>query len=179
MTATCWTLPARSWCSRRSARDEREWLERRRTAPGRFVGPGVTLLILTLFQAFLTLEFTVTADEQYLTSICLAFLALIVLEWFCYLVMRSVRRTGFEPETIAFFLSTLGMEVCASSTPDEMFRQVLFLLIGVALFFFLGWWLRDLQARQGRALAGRARGHGPARHNRDSRRGARRRRQAG
>ena len=33
-------------------RDEREWLERRRTAPGRFVGPGVTLLILSLFQAF-------------------------------------------------------------------------------------------------------------------------------
>ena len=126
-------------------REEREWLERRRTAPGRFVGPGVTLMILTLFQAFLTLEFTVSADEEYLVPICLAFLALIVLEWFCYLVMRSVRRTGFEPETIAFFLSTLGTAVAASSTPDDMFRQVLFLLIGVALFFFLGWWLRDLQ----------------------------------
>ena len=126
-------------------REEREWLERRRTAPGRFVGPGMTLMILTLFQAFLTLEFTVSADEEYLVPICLAFLALIVLEWFCYLVMRSVRRTGFEPETIAFFLSTLGTAVAASSTPDDMFRQVLFLLIGVALFFFLGWWLRDLQ----------------------------------
>ena len=126
-------------------REEREWLERRRTAPGRFVGPGVTLMILTLFQAFLTLEFTVSADEEYLVPICLAFLALIVLEWFCYLVMRSVRRTGFEPETIAFFLSTLGTAVAASSKPDDMFRQVLFLLIGVALFFFLGWWLRDLQ----------------------------------
>ena len=126
-------------------REEREWLERRRTAPGRFVGPGVSLMILTLFQAFLTLEFTVSADEEYLVPICLAFLALIVLEWFCYLVMRSVRRTGFEPETIAFFLSTLGTAVAASSTPDDMFRQVLFLLIGVALFFFLGWWLRDLQ----------------------------------
>lgn len=90
-------------------RDEREWLERRRTAPGRFVGPGVTLLILTLFQAFLTLEFTVTADEEYLMPICLAFLALIVLEWFCYLVMRSVRRTGFEPETIAFSSARLAL----------------------------------------------------------------------
>ena len=127
------------------SRDEREWLERRRTAPGRFVGPGVTLLILTLFQAFLTLEFTISAEDEYLMPICLAFLALIVLEWFCYLVMRSVRRTGFEPETIAFFLSTLGTAVAASSTPDDMFRQVLFLVLGVALFFFLGWWLRDLR----------------------------------
>ena len=126
-------------------RDEREWLGRRRTAPGRYVGPGVTLLILTLFQAFLTLEFTVTAEEEYLLPVCLAFLAIIVLEWFCYLVMRSVRRTGFEPETIAFLLSTLGMSVAASSTPDDMFRQVLFLCLGVALFFFLGWWLRDLR----------------------------------
>ena len=127
------------------SRDEREWLERRRTAPGRFVGPGVTLLILTLFQAFLTLEFTISAQEEYLFQVCLAFLALIVLEWFCYLVMRSVRRTGFEPETFAFFLSTLGTAVAASSTPDDMFRQVLFLVLGVALFFFLGWWLRDLR----------------------------------
>ena len=127
------------------SRDEREWLERRRTAPGRFVGPGVTLLILTLFQAFLTLEFTISAQEEYLFQVCLAFLALIVLEWFCYLVMRSVRRTGFEPETLAFFLSTLGTAVAASSTPDDMFRQVLFLVLGVALFFFLGWWLRDLR----------------------------------
>lgn len=127
------------------SRDEREWLERRRTAPGRFVGPGVTLLILTLLQAFLTLEFTISAEDEYLMPICLAFLALIVLEWFCYLVMRSVRRTGFEPETIAFFLSTLGTAVAASSTPDDMFRQVLFLVLGVALFFFLGWWLRDLR----------------------------------
>ena len=126
-------------------RAEREWLERRRTAPGRFVGPGVTLLILTLFQAFLTLQFTVTASSEHLMSVCLAFLALIVLEWFCFLVMKSVRRTGFEPETIAFFLSTLGMSVAASSTPDDMFRQVLFLCVGVALFFFLGWWLRDLR----------------------------------
>ena len=127
------------------SRSEREWLERRRTAPGRYVGPGVTLLILTLFQAFLTLEFTVTAEEAYLIPVCLAFLALIVLEWFCYLVMRSVRRTGFEPETLAFFLSTLGTAVAASSTPGDMLRQVLFLCVGVALFFFLGWWLRDLR----------------------------------
>ena len=126
-------------------RDEREWLERRRTAPGRFVGPGVTLLILTLFQAFLTLEFTVTAEERHLVPVCLGFLALIVLEWFCFLVMKSVRRTGFEPETVAFFLSTLGMSVAASSTPDDMFRQVVFLALGVALFFILGWWLRDLR----------------------------------
>lgn len=124
---------------------ERERLERRRSAPGRSVGPGVTLLILSLFQAFLALEFTVTADGEHLYSICLAFFALMAAEWFCYLFMRTLGRTGFEPETLAFFLTTLGLEVCATSTPDDMFKEVVLILAGVALFFFLGWWLRDLE----------------------------------
>ena len=124
---------------------ERERLERRRSAPGRSVGPGVTLLILSLFQAFLALEFTVTADGEHLYSICLAFFALMAAEWFCYLFMRTLGRTGFEPETLAFFLTTLGLEVCATSTPEDMFKEVVLILAGVALFFFLGWWLRDLE----------------------------------
>ena len=124
---------------------ERERLERRRSAPGRSVGPGVTLLILSLFQAFLALEFTVTADGEHLYSICLAFFALMAAEWFCYLFMRTLGRTGFEPETLAFFLTTLGLEVCATSTPDDMLKEVVLILAGVALFFFLGWWLRDLE----------------------------------
>ena len=131
---------------------ERAALERRRTAPGRFVGPGVTLLILSLFQAFLTLEFTVTAQEEYLFPICLAFFALMVTEWVCYLVTRSVRRTGFEPETLAFFLTTLGTAVCATATPEDMFKQTVFIILGVALYFFLGAWLRSLERSRPRAF---------------------------
>lgn len=105
----------------------------------------MTLLILSLFQAFLTLEFTITAAQEYLFPICLAFFALMVTEWFCYLVTRSVRRTGFEPETLAFFLTTLGTAVCATATPEDMFRQTIFIILGVALYFFLGAWLRSLE----------------------------------
>lgn len=117
----------------------------RRTAPGRFIGPGITLLILTLFQTFLTLEFTVTAESDDVFPIALAFMALIVIQWFCYLVMRSIRRTGFEPETLAFFLTTLGVAVVATSAPAEMLKEIFLVLIGLALFFVLGWWLRDLR----------------------------------
>ena len=68
-----------------------------------------------------------------------------VTEWFCYLVTRSVRRTGFEPETLAFFLTTLGTAVCATATPEDMFKQTVFIILGVALYFFLGAWLRSLE----------------------------------
>ena len=66
-------------------------------------------------------------------------------EWFCYLFMRTLGRSGFEPETLAFFLTTLGVEVCATSTPDDMLKEVILIIAGVALYFFLGWWLRDLE----------------------------------
>ena len=76
--------------------------DRRRTAPGRFVGPGVTLLILSLFQAFLTLEFTITAAQEYLFPICLAFFALMVTEWFCYLVTRDVYKRQAQPRRFEY-----------------------------------------------------------------------------
>lgn len=120
-------------------------LEKRRTAPGRFIGPGVTLLVLTLFQAFLLLQFTVSVAEEHLLSLCMAFTLLVIAEWFCYLVMRSIRRSGFEPETLAFFLTTLGLSVVASSAPEELFKQTMLTLAAIALFFILGWWLRDLR----------------------------------
>ena len=124
---------------------ERERLERCRTAPGRYVGPGVTLFILSLFQGFLALEFMVTAEAEHVYIICLSILALMAAEWFCYLFMRTLGRSGFEPETLAFFLTTLGVEVCATSTPDDMLKEVILIIAGVALYFFLGWWLRDLE----------------------------------
>ena len=151
---------------------ERAALERRRTAPGRFVGPGVTLLILSLFQAFLTLEFTVTAQEEYLFPICLAFFALMVTEWFCYLVTRSVRRTGFEPETLAFFLTTLGTAVCATATPEDMFKQTVFIILGVALYLLPGRLAAEPGAGQGLALSGRGGSPGPAGRERRLQRGA-------
>ena len=58
--------------------------------------------------------------------------------------MRSIRRTGFEVETIAFFLSTIGLSVIATSVPSEMFRQMIIVFAGVVSFFLLGAWLRDL-----------------------------------
>lgn len=128
---------------------ERAALESRRTPPGRFIGPGVTLLVLTVFQCVLALCFSVSAEAAYVFPITLAFLALCVTQWFCYLVMRSIRRTGFEPETLAFFLTTLGVSVVASGTPEDMFKEILLMLAGIALFFLLGWWLRDLRRAKG------------------------------
>ena len=116
-----------------------------RTSAGAFINPGATLLILSLFQALVALQYSFTASDTYLTVTCLSFFALLAIEWACYLIMRSVRRTGFEVETLAVFLCTLGLSVVATSEPEELVKTVILTMVGVVLFFLMGWWLRDLR----------------------------------
>ena len=123
---------------------QRSEIEARRVVTWRNVHPAITLLYLTVFQVFLLLEHCFSASQETLPSIALGFALLILLEWFCYFAMRSIRRTGFEVETIAFFLSTIGLSVIATSVPSEMFRQMIIVFAGVVSFFLLGAWLRDL-----------------------------------
>ena len=118
--------------------------EQRRTIAGRKVSAGGTLFFLTVFQLLLALEFVSSADSAHLLGILMAFAALALTQWFCYVLMRTMDRSGFEVETIAFFLCTLGLEICATSTPDDLTKEIILIIVGIALFFLLGWWLRDL-----------------------------------
>ena len=118
--------------------------ERKREVAGWKINAGTTLFFLTLCQLLLMLEFYVSLDDEHRITALLAFFALILVQWLCYLVMRTLDRSGYEPETLAFFLCTLGLSVCATATPDELVRQTILLIAGVVLFFLFGWWLRDL-----------------------------------
>lgn len=120
-------------------------LESRRTRAGRNVGPGLTLFGLTVFQSFLLLQHTLSATEEHINNVILGFVALILIEWFCYFIMRSIRRNGFEVEILAFFLTTLGLSVVATSTPEDIFKEIILIVMGIVLFFMVGWWLRDLE----------------------------------
>ena len=120
-------------------------LEGRRFSAGRFISPAVTLIWLTVFEGFLLLELIINSDPQYSRSFALSFLALILLQWLSYTGMRVLERTGFEIETIAFYLTALGLCVAASSTPGDIYKQVLLIAASVALFWISGWWLRNLK----------------------------------
>ena len=105
--------------------ERREKLEEKRSIPGRGVSPAVTLLELTIFQLFLLMQHAIFAKPEQLPTIALGFLSLAIMQWSCYNAMRVIGRSGFEVETLAFYLSTLGMSVAASSTPDDMYKQIL------------------------------------------------------
>ena len=123
--------------------EQRSAVDRTRNAPGRLVSPGVSLLILTAFQALLLMRLLLSAEADTRFTVALGFAALVLAEWTDYFLMRAIDRTGYEPESLAFFLSTLGMAVVASASPEEMQKQTVLLLAGIIAFLALGWWLRD------------------------------------
>ena len=124
---------------------DRQENEAVRTSAGSRVSPTVTLLELTGFQLMLMFQHSLSAGEDYARAILLAFVALIALQWCCYSALRLMERSGFEVETLAFYLTSLGMSVAASSTPEDMYKQILLTLVAVALFLLSGWWLRSLR----------------------------------
>ena len=126
------------------APEKREKLESKRTAVGHRVSPAVTLLELTVFQLCLVLQHAMSARGGTFKGIAVAFVALIALEWCCYNAMRFINRSGFEIETLAFYLTSIGLSVAASSAPDELFKQIALTIAAVLLFILLGWWLRKL-----------------------------------
>lgn len=126
--------------------DRRGILSRSGAAAGKTVAPWITLLELSLFEVCLLLQLLINCRERTdMANIAAAFTALILLEWCVYLAMLVINKTGFEVETLAFYLTSLGMAVTASSTPEDMFKQLVLTVASVLLFIICGIWLRNLK----------------------------------
>ena len=124
--------------------EERGIISKRRTSPGKMISTGAMFRYVSIFQFLVLYQLLYYSDEKYRAQIALSFVSLFIIMWLFYIIMRSIGRRGFEVEALAFFLSTIGLSVAASSVPESMLKQVLLLLAGIVLFLIVGWWLRDL-----------------------------------
>lgn len=132
------------------AEEEAEYREE----SSRILSPGFTLFLLTLFQLLTACQFWMTSDPEDAASCVLGFFALIGVEWMLFTVLRLMRRISFEVETLAFFLSTIGTAVIASSAPSEVSKQLICIVGGIMIYLIIGWSLRDLtRAKRFRYLA--------------------------
>ncbi len=87
-------------------------------------------------------------------TVVLSFLGLLAVGWLLFAVLRMMHRSGYEVETLAFFLSTLGFAVIASDNPANLTKQLICLLGGIVIYLIIGWSLRDLsRAKKFRYLA--------------------------
>ena len=128
-----------------------------RTKAGKLIRPGGTLFLLTLFQALTLLQLMMNVDSEHLRSVAIAFAGLAALEWLLFFITRLLRRSGFEPETLAFFLSTIGLSVVASSAPGSTIKQFAAMVLGIFLYIAIIWSLRDLErAKKFRYIAAAA-----------------------
>ena len=104
-----------------------------------------SLIALTLFQLMTVIQLKFALGESFVNSIAVSFLGICALMWGYVIFLRTMRRKGFEVETIAFFLSTLSLAVTAAKYPDSVFKQFAAIAIGVVLFFFMCAFLRNLE----------------------------------
>ena len=115
-----------------------------RSKPGYYMMPSVTLLLLTLFQLFLSAQHIVSCAGEPDGRIVLGFAGLTAIMWLTFAFTRLMRRHAFEIETLAYLLTTVGFSVAASSAAYDMIRQIGFLAAGVVFYFCIGWFLRNL-----------------------------------
>ena len=105
--------------------------------------PSVTLLLLTVFQLLVTFLAVMGCGRK--PEVLLSFLGLMLVEWALFFGLKLMRRRGFDVETIAFFLTTMGFAVVATSAPESLLKEFLALCAGLVVFLFVGWTLRDLE----------------------------------
>ena len=126
-----------------SARERLENIEKRKRHTKR-TSPWLSMLAITVFQLLTVIQFHVSLGDKYPGQLTAAFVLVCLVMWVYVIALRILRRTGFEVEIIAFFLSTLSISLTASAYPYAVLKQAICVLLGVMFFFAMCWLLRDL-----------------------------------
>ncbi|MBQ7340677.1 MAG: FtsW/RodA/SpoVE family cell cycle protein [Oscillospiraceae bacterium] len=128
-----------------------------RTKASGFMTSLSNVLLLTVFQILCAIAFLLGGKQETAQSVLLGFGGIMFCQWALLLFYVCIRRTSFEIETIAFFLTTMGMAAIATVAPGEAVKQLIAMVLGLAIFLFVGWSLRDLErAKVVRYFAGLA-----------------------
>ncbi|MDD6154479.1 MAG: FtsW/RodA/SpoVE family cell cycle protein [Eubacteriales bacterium] len=106
--------------------------------------PWSSIIALTVFQLMTMFQLMISLGDRYSHGITVSFIGMVVLMWAYTLAVRSMKRKGFEIETIAFFLSTLSLAAMATTYPNSVLKQFMAIVLGVVLFLFMCAVMRDL-----------------------------------
>lgn len=104
---------------------------------------GWMLLLLTVFQLFSFTQ-TLFPDGVFSEKLGLVFLIYIAVEWLYIAVTRMVtQRDDFALEILAFFLSGIGLTICASIHETYAVKQLIAIGMGLFAFTVLSWIIRS------------------------------------
>ena len=105
----------------------------------------LSLILLTVLQGIFGFCYASGQSSEMASSILFGFGGLAAAGWLLLILYSCLGRTTFETEILVLYLCTLGMCVISAVCPEEAYKQLFAVLLGIALFFFLGWILRDLE----------------------------------
>ena len=114
----------------------------------------LNVLLLTLFQCLCCVSYLYGVAGEHASSVLIGFAGIVFCQWALLLFYIIIKKPSFEIETIAFFLCTMGMAAIAAVKPGETVKQLIAMVMGVALYLTIGWSLRDLErAKKMRTIA--------------------------
>lgn len=108
------------------------------------VAPWKILIAITAFQLMTMVQLVLSmgTDMTALALISIAVLSAVM--WAYVMIFNTMGSRGFEMEMIAFFLSTINLAVTASSDPGSVFKELIAILLGLALMIFICVFMRDI-----------------------------------
>lgn len=127
-----------------SKRQEKR-LAQLRTTGSSFFDSFFNVVILSIIQVLCVLGFLVNSSAETFRPVLLGFGGILICQWSLLLFNVCIQRTAFEIETVAFFLTSMGMAAIATVVPNEAIKQLASMIIGLAAFLIVGWSLRDLE----------------------------------
>ena len=113
------------------------------------------LLLLSLLQVLFGISYLMQCGGEHAGQIVAGFSGILIAQWLLLIFYLCIKKPSFEVEILAFLMCTVGMAAIAAVKPAEMSKQLIAMILGLVLFFSMGWALRDLErAKKMRYFAG-------------------------
>ena len=108
------------------------------------VAPWKILLAITAFQMMTMVQLVLSMGNEITAGALISIAVLSIVMWAYTMIFNAMGRRGFEMEMIAFFLSTINLAVTASSDPGSVVKELIAILLGLALMIFMCVYMRDI-----------------------------------
>lgn len=105
--------------------------------------PARKLFLVTLFWMLVCAQSIIESHTLKFTAV-MPILAFILLSWLFFFVSNClIKRCTFELETLAIFLSGVGLTLISFANPNDAFLQLVAIGVGMLLFCLIIWFIKN------------------------------------
>lgn len=109
------------------------------------MSPWPSLLAITIFQILDVMQLNIALGDECGIWVPISFGLMCLVMWIYVIALKGMQRRGFEMETLAFFLTTIGLSITASADPSATIKLAIAAVLGVILMIVICVFLRNLQ----------------------------------